>query len=227
MVRPQDLKLPYEINETSKKAPIIFHDHFWSVPPWVDLKTFSFPGWDQLFNRKAPVVVEYCSGHGHWIVELAKQHPEFNWLAVEKRFDRAKKIWSKIKNNGLINCIVACAEGGQLTSGYFPNGSIEQVYINFPDPWPKTRHAKHRIMSNPFLDEMKRVLTPSGTVTFVTDDEDYSKIFFKIMGKRTDFSHLIPEPHFGPLPDDYGISFFEEIFREMGKVNRFHKIGKR
>lgn len=222
MVRPQDLKLPYVNNEPS----LVFHDQFWSVPPWSDLSTFSFPGWNRMFEREAPIVIEYCSGHGHWIVEQAKKQPECNFLAVEKRFDRAKKIWSKIKNHGLKNCIVACAEGGQLTSGYFPDESIQEVYINFPDPWPKTRHAKHRIMNPQFLDAMKRVLSPTGSVTFVTDDEDYSQIFLKLIRTRTDFSHLVAEPYYTQLPNDYGISFFEEIFRQMGKINRFHKVGK-
>ncbi len=220
MVRPQDLRLPF----TRENPRVVFSDQFWYMLSWIDPSSFVFPGWDQLFGRSAPVIVEYCSGHGHWIVEKAKASPEKNFIAVEKRFDRARKIWTKIKNQGITNCIVACAEGGKLTSSYFPSSSIEEVYINFPDPWPKNRHAKHRIINEEFLKEIARVLIPEGTFIFVTDDEPYSEYFIEQINKEKSFSHAIPNPHYTKLPDDYGISFFEELFRQQGKINRFHKV---
>ena len=164
------------------------------MSPLADFSAFHFPGWkhELLFSAPRPIHIEYCSGNGAWIAEKAKKHPEINWLAVEKRFDRTRKIWSKIKNNGLSNLVAAFAEGMSLSSNYLPSSSVAAIYVNFPDPWPKQRHAKHRIISPFFFHEASRVLEPGGRLIFVTDDEPYSTLFLQLASSQTD-PVLIPE----------------------------------
>ena len=222
MVRPKDITPPFP-----KKTPLVMiHDRVWYMAPLADGSAFIFPGWQELFSSPGEVRIEYCSGNGAWIVEKAKAHPDVNWLAVEKRFDRARKIWSKIKNEALENLVVAFAEGLALTSQYIPSSSVSTIYVNFPDPWPKTRHAKHRIASPLLFQEAARVLQPDGRLVFVTDDEPYSELFVKIAAAQAQLVCAIPPPGYAEPPEGYGTSFFDALFRGQGKRIFYHEFKK-
>ena len=142
-MKPKQLKPPCSWEDRR----VILDDGILFVPDYFDAyDSFTFPGWDspEVFGTQRPVHVEFCSGNGTWIAEKAQQHPDVNWVAIEIRFDRVRKIWSKKKNLGLDNLFVVCGEGLRSSHHYFPEGSVDTVYVNFPDPWPKKRHAKHR-----------------------------------------------------------------------------------
>ena len=203
----------------------MIHDRIWYMGPQADGSAFHFPGWhsEELFDSPGEVRVEYCSGNGTWIAEKAASHPDINWLAVEKRFDRARKIWSKIKNAKLSNLVVAFAEGMALSSRYFPPSSVNTIYINFPDPWPKTRHAKHRIASPLLFQETSRVLRPGGKLIFVTDDEPYSGQFLEVAAAQTALTSAISPPGYAEPPEGYGTSFFDSLFRSQGKRIFYHE----
>jgi len=222
MVRPKQIKPPFPKSEPT----VVIHDRVWYIPTLADTSLFTFPGWPSLFKNENPVYVEYCSGNGDWIVEKAKQYPERNWLAVEKRFDRSRKIWSKIHNNALSNLVVAFSEAMMLSTNYLPSGSVETIFVNFPDPWPKQRHAKHRLISPLFFQEAHRVLTPNGSLVVVTDDEAYSETFLSLSKEQTAFQNAIPSPGYTPPPDDYGTSYFDALFKDQGKPIRYHKFKK-
>ena len=228
MVKAKDFKLPFSWEE---KRPII-HDRLWYLPDRVDSSSFSFPGWDapllfgENFSPDRKIAIEYCSGNGLWILEKARLNPTINFLAVELRFDRARKIWAKIHNMKLPNLIVAWAEGQELTRKFIPAHCVEEIYINFPDPWPKRRHEKLRIVNTTFLHDLHRILKPQGQITVVTDDEDYSKIIVKEFTTHKDFESTIKAPYFTEPPADYGSSFFEELFRGKGKTIRLHQVCK-
>jgi tRNA (guanine-N7-)-methyltransferase len=198
------------------------------MSPLADFSAFQFPGWnhDVLFSSPGPIHIEYCSGNGSWIAEKAAQHPEMNWLAVEKRFDRTRKIWSKIKNNILHNLVVAFAEGLALSTNYLPAASVASIYVNFPDPWPKQRHAKHRLISNLFFQEAARLLQPQGKLIFVTDDQPYSALFLQIAETQTALTQTLPPPGYICPPEDYGTSFFDSLFRNQGKPIYYHELIK-
>lgn len=224
MVKPEDISPPYPRAERR----ITIHDRVWYLPVRADVSTFRFPGWysPELFRTEQEIHIEFCSGNGSWIAEKARLHPELNWLAVEKRFDRARKIWSKIQNNRLPNLVVAFAEAMHLSTSFIPPSSVSTVYVNFPDPWPKNRHAKHRIISTSFFIEVARILRDGGGLIFVTDDEPYSELFIQLSQEQNVLHQEIPPPSFVPPPRDYGTSFFDSLFTSQGKTIRFHSMKK-
>ncbi len=168
------------------------------------------------------VSVDYCSGNGDWIVEQAQRYPQINWVAIEKKFPRIRKIWSKRENLSLANLFLICGEGETATKYYFPTDSVAGIYINFPDPWPKLRHAKHRLIQSPFVQELGRILEKGQSLFFVTDDSAYSEQFRKEMSHSTMFSPLNPAPHYRTEYPEYGTSYFEDLWREKGKEIRYH-----
>lgn len=223
-MKPKNLKHPFRW----ETRHVLIEDGIWYVPDYHYDDCFVFPGWDHpdIFGNDNPVHVEYCSGNGTWIAEKAQAHPEINWVAVEMKFDRVRKTWAKVKNLGVDNLFIICAEAHGTTRRYFPDGSISAAYVNFPDPWPKERHAKKRLIQTPFAKTLAEKLAPEGSVTLVTDDVDYSNQMIKTFLTAPKFASLHPAPHFVTASEGYGTSYFEELWREKGKEIRYHRFGR-
>lgn len=222
-MRPEHFKTTYEW----KSRKVAFLDQIWYVPVNIsDDENFEFPGWEQLFGNSNPINIEYCSGNGAWIAEKALKNPNQNWLAVEKKYLRVKKIRSKIENFQLKNLIILCGEGLNATKRYFPKESIQKIYVNFPDPWPKKKHAKNRIINPIFADEMARLLKKEGTITMVTDDKNYSQEMITVFKNNNLFNSIYKEPYFVTSCNDYGSSYFEDLWVQQGKEIHYHEFKK-
>jgi len=210
-MKPKDLKALFTFDERK----ITLEDGVFYMPDYMeDYGQYTLPSWQEIFGNEHPVALEFCAGNGAWVQERAQSEPTKNWVAVEKRFDRIRKIWAKKKNHQLDNLLAVCGEGHTFTTHYVPSHSVAEVYVNFPDPWPKKRHAKHRIMKESFIEELARVLERGGRATFVTADKDYLE--------RTD-ELFIAAPAFGQRvlvtdPKEYGNSYFDSLWREKGRT---------
>jgi tRNA (guanine-N7-)-methyltransferase len=215
-MKPKDLKFPYRWEE--RRPELV--DKVLFVPDYYDRhREWTFPGWSAIFGNDRPVVIEFCTGNGTWIAEKAKDSP-YNWVAVEWRFDRVRKIWSKMKNYGLSNLMVVCGEAQTFAREYIPSKSVAQAYINFPDPWPKEKHAKNRLFQAPFVDELARIV--SETVIVATDDPVYADQITHEMLKQ--WNSAFPEPYYVNDWPDYGTSFFDALWRGKGKTIRYFQF---
>lgn len=197
----------------------MIHDRILYVPEYYDKHDeFVFPGWEspEIFGREALIEAEYCAGNGAWIVEKAIAHPERNWVAIEIQFDRVRKIWSKIQNLGLKNLFVVCGEGLTFTKYYAPSGSFSATYVNFPDPWPKEKHAKNRLVQEPFLTEISRVSSLGAIATIATDHAEYTRQIIESMLKNPLWDPRFPYPHYITDYEGYGASYFEELWKAKG-----------
>jgi tRNA (guanine-N7-)-methyltransferase len=200
----KDLKIPFTWEE---RRPILL-DRFFYIPAQFEYQVESVP----FFSDNKPVAIEYCSGNGEWIGERAKENPEFNWLAVEKKFERARQVWLKSHRENITNLTVVCGEGLIFTRYYAP--PTFQIYVNFPDPWPKLRHAKHRIIQERFLSALLRIVEKGGKATCVTDDAAYAVEMKNEFSKCPDWKFLF---HLNEWPD-YGSSFFKNLWKAKGRI---------
>ncbi len=211
-MRPKDLKFPYTWEERKPafyKGVFIVPQHYEDHHLWSD---------DQkIFSSDVPFHLEYCSGNGDWILEKAASHPNIQWVAVEKKFERVQKIWSKMSNRNITNLLIVCGEGLTFTRYYLPKESLAQIFVNFPDPWPKDRHAKHRIIQKPFIDELTRVVVKGGTATYATDDRTYSSQMIEEMKPHTNWKSRFSEPYYTQSWENYGSSWFESLWKEKGR----------
>jgi len=221
---------PFPLQMPSKQNAIAIKDGMWflrvsqrkSCDNYAPEK-FSFPGWEALFGNNQPLCIEYCSGNGAWIAAKAQGDTSANWVGVEYKFSRACKIWGQAKRKGLNNLFVINGEAVHATT-YVATGSVDAIYINFPDPWPKRRHAKYRLISPHFALEMARILKPSGTLTFVTDDRTYSEWSLDILCAMPEFASVYPEPYYTTEWPGYGGSFFDELWRQKGREILYHRF---
>ena len=164
------------------------------------------------FLDDKPVKLEFCSGNGQWIVSRAENDQNSNWIAVEMRFDRLKKIWKKGKRLALTNLLCIYGEAYRSTKHLIATASIDEIFINFPDPWPKRRHSKNRLIQKSFLDEIHRILKQDGTITFVTDDDNYANETKKEFLRHIGFKSVAGEH------ENYGSSFFNSLWLDKGKT---------
>jgi tRNA (guanine-N7-)-methyltransferase len=148
------------------------------------------------FGREAPLHVDLGCGDGDLLCELARRYPQKNFLGVEKLAGRVAKACRK--STLLENVRVLNAESTYAVRYLLPEASVETFYLLFPDPWPKRRHHRRRIVTNDFLDSIHRALESEGTLRIATDQRDY----FEQIGRagRTDSRFVILDSENADLP---------------------------
>lgn len=142
------------------------------VRPGVDLPGPG--GWDALFGRRAPLEVEIGFGRDDGLLRRAAAAPERDFLGVELRRDRVATYLGRAARTGLRNLRVVEGRAEFVTGVLLPAGRAASVRIEFPDPWPKDRHAGHRLIRPFFVREVRRVLEPGGVLLLATDDAAYA-----------------------------------------------------
>jgi tRNA (guanine-N7-)-methyltransferase len=116
-----------------------------------------------------PLAVEIGSGKGKFITTLAEQHPEINFVAVELQITAAGIILRTKLKKQLDNLQILCADAANIDH-FFEKHSADVLYLNFSDPWPKTRHEKRRLTYKNFLTKYQAILVPEGQIEFKTDN---------------------------------------------------------
>ena len=125
----------------------------------------------ELFGRHAPLQVDLGCGDGSFLCELAGQFPEKNFLGIERLTKRVEKVRRKALK--IENVRVLGTDALFAVHYLLPGNSVETFYLFFPDPWPKRREQKRRIIRPEALTEMRRVLVDGGSGIYVTDHREY------------------------------------------------------
>ena len=127
--------------------------------------------WREIFGNDKPIHIEIGTGKGRFLMELAAENPEVNYVGIEKYSSVLFRAIQKMEENPLPNVRFIRMEAEHILR-YFAAGEVERVYLNFSDPWPKERHAKRRLVSRDFLDRYRVLLTGGGHLEFKTDNRD-------------------------------------------------------
>ena len=129
---------------------------------------------EELYGRKAPLVVEVGSGQGHAILNAAEHNPDTNFLAVEVYTGGLARTMIRAERLDLDNLRLAEVNAPELLERYLPESSVDEVWVFFPDPWPKTKHHKRRLISPEFAAIVHRALKPGGILRTATDWQEYA-----------------------------------------------------
>ncbi len=126
-----------------------------------------------MFGNANPVILEIGSGKGRFLIGSATEHPEENFIGIEKSLHYHRLIEARVRKRNLLNVRLINYDAFIVMQKMFAGASIAEIHIYFPDPWPRKREQKRRIIRAEALAEMRRVLVPGGSGTYVTDHKEY------------------------------------------------------
>lgn len=127
--------------------------------------------WSELFSNDHPLRIEIGMGKGRFIMDLARMHPEINYVGIEKYSSVLLRGIQKMETDPLPNLYFIRMEAEEIAD-VFGREEVERIYLNFSDPWPKDRHAKRRLPSREFLKRYDEILVRDGVIEFKTDNQD-------------------------------------------------------
>src|SRR5438105_2268508 len=161
----------------------------------------------KIFPKAQPVEVELGSGDGSFLVEHAALHPEHNFIGVERLLGRIRKMDRKGQRAGLTNL-----RGVRIESSYFlefllPARSAVALHIYFPDPWPKRKHQRHRLINERFSALAHKALAPGGAVYLRTDDKNYFEQMLEVFAVSPLFRSVATPDELAGLRTDFERDF--------------------
>lgn len=127
--------------------------------------------WKEVFGNDNPIRIEVGTGKGRFIMDLAQQNPDINYVGIEKYSSVLLRAVQKQTERELTNVRFIRMEAEIITE-VFDKGEVDRIYLNFSDPWPKERHAQRRLTSSTFLSRYNRILKEDGQLEFKTDNKD-------------------------------------------------------
>jgi len=169
-----------------------------------------------LFGREAPLTVEIGFGNGENLLELAQTHPERNFLGIEVHRPGIGRLLLSLAEHGLTNVRVICHDAVEVLERQIPPGSVHEMLILFPDPWPKKRHHKRRLIQRPFAEVLVSRLVPGGLLRLATDWQPYALEMLATLDATPGLENLAPGGGFVPRPAERAATRFERRGERLG-----------
>jgi tRNA (guanine-N7-)-methyltransferase len=153
----------------------------------------SFLDTRKIFERTAPVVLEIGSGMGETTVQIAQTHPDTDYIAIEVHGPGVGSLLKKIAELGLANLRVIRHDAVEVLERMIPVAALTGIHLFFPDPWPKKRHHKRRLVQPPFAALAARTLAPGGYFHAATDWPDYATQIDEVFSSNSSFKKEEPK----------------------------------
>ncbi len=163
--------------------------------------------WGELFGRRAPLTLEIGFGAGEVLADLAIRHPEQNFIGIEVYRAGVGRLLGALDTAGARNARVFCADAVEVLDHAFADDSLDNVLLYFPDPWPKKRHHKRRIVHPDFADEIARVLVPGGLWRVATDWRHYAEQMRNVLDTHPAFENIGDDDGWVSTPPRTGTRF--------------------
>ena len=148
--------------------------------------------WESRFKKSQPIHVEVGSGKGQFIIGMAKKHPEINYIGIDLQDSVLAMAVQKAVEGELDNVQLILTDGANVDT-FFEKGEVSKVYLNFSDPWPKSRHEKRRLTYKTFLKSYENILPDNSELEFKTDNRglfEYSLVSLNNYGMKFDYVSL-------------------------------------
>lgn len=182
--------------------------------------------WNKVFGNDNPIHIEIGMGKGQFLLTLAKQNPNINYIGIERYSSvllRALEKFDTEEFMELQNIRFICMDAFELPEVFFL-GEVAKIYLNFSDPWPKSRHANRRLTSTRFFGQYDKVLAQNGVVEFKTDNRplfEFSLEQVEEAGWRL-LAHTFDLHNDETMNEGNVMTEYEEKFSSMG--NPIHKL---
>ncbi len=170
----------------------------------------------ELFGRTAPVILEIGFGNGDALCHMALADPNADFVGIEVHRPGIGSALLKLEQNEATNVRVACADAADLLESRIPPGSLAGVRLYFPDPWPKKKHHKRRIVQDAFVRNVHTALETGGVFHLATDWAPYAEHMLETLARHDGFRNLAGPGNFSERPDWRPQTRFERRGLRMG-----------
>jgi len=177
----------------------------------------TMPDWQQVFGNHNPVALEIGSGMGDFVAKMATLHPDWNFIAIDYYNKGCLKTCKRIDKAGLDNVRVVRDEARVFLERCIQRESLRAVIINCPDPWPKQRHRKRRLVGTGFMNLLAGYMRPGADFYFATDFEDYGMDVADLMPQVDAFANMLAPDHYRHELVGYPLSKYMLKFMGEGK----------
>ena len=168
-----------------------------------------------------PLKLELCCGNGHFLTAMAEREPDTGFVGVDRLYRRVGAAARKVRKRGLDNLRLILGDAVQALDLQFEPASLAALYVLFPDPWPKRRHHKHRLITREFLALARDRLSPGGELVIAHDHEEYAEWIDERLSVTEGLRSRLPAPGFDLEPQaDLPATLYEQKWRAAGRSIR-------
>lgn len=157
---------------------------------------------DRAFGRAAPKILEIGFGMGETTSRIAAEHPENDYLGIEVHGPGVGGLLKRVAELGLTNVRIIQHDAAQVIESMIPHASLDGVHVFFPDPWPKKRHHKRRLIQPPFVALLASRMKPGAYLHVATDWEDYAHQILRVLSAEPELINtaggFAPRPEWRP-----------------------------
>ena len=168
---------------------------------------------NEIRHDERPVEIDLGCGDGSFLINMAEHHRDRDFIGVERLLGRVRKVCKKITRQSLTNAQVLRLDSRYVVEWLLPRDTISRIHLLCPDPWPKARHHRRRLVQPAFLEAVKQCLEPGGEFLFMTDHEEYFEWAVEAVEEFAGFERLewSEDTFFYPKTD------FQEQWEAEGK----------
>lgn len=170
----------------------------------------------KIFGRGGPVEMEIGFGDGEVLCDLAQRYADINYLGIDVYRPGVGSLLLKLKRQQITNVRVICADAAVVVAQRIPMRSLDAVYLLFPDPWPKKRHHKRRLLQQMFLDQLRERLRPGGYLHIATDWQAYAEHIRQHAAQVPGLTHISADDSYGALAERRPPTRFERRGKRLG-----------
>lgn len=169
-----------------------------------------------LFGRVAPTVLEIGFGNGESLLQMAKAHPDWNFIGIEVHRPGVGHLLKHAGEQGVVNLRVSSRDAIEVLEQQIPDNNLARIQLYFPDPWPKKRHHKRRIVQPRFAQLVARKLQHGGEFHLATDWENYAEHMREVLDAAPGLQNVAGEAGFVERPDERPLTKFEQRGHKLG-----------
>lgn len=169
-----------------------------------------------VFGRCAPVILEIGFGNGASLAEMAENEPETDFIGIEVHRPGVGHLLMELERRGLHNVRVFCHDAVEVLQQKIPDHSLDRVLLFFPDPWPKTKHHKRRILQPDFVSLLARKLKHGGRFHMATDWQPYAEHMLEVMEAAANFGNCSRQGQYSDRPAYRPVTKFEQRGQKLG-----------
>lgn len=188
------------------------------IKPILDITEYRIPlEMQDVLNNTNELALEIGFGDGDFLIQMAKERPDLNYIGIEIKRSRFKTAVNNLLKQEISNVKLLHMDAPIALDEVFKPSTFIEAYINFPDPWPKDRHKKHRIINNPFLDKLSIIMKPRGLLEIASDHRDYIEDMLTVFNQNSRFKNSFKSPGYTNKLTNRPLTKYEIEYRMGGR----------